>query len=569
MFVSHAPNPGPPSLFIIETGVALMSLALAFCWPRAGSSVLASVEGVLGCLAARRGLSILTVGATALLLRLALLPLFPVPEPFIHDEFSFLLAGDTFASGRLTNPTHQLWQHFESFHITQWPTYMSMYFPVQGLILAGGKRLTGNPWYGVCFSTAVMCSMICWTLQGWMRPGWALLGGMLAVLRLGLFSYWVNGYYGGAPAAIGGLLVLGALPRILQSARVRDGLLLATGAAVLANSRPWEGMLVCAPVAFTLIRWAAKSHWPRGVLLRRALAPLALFLACLAMSGYYNYRVFGNPLTLPYQVNRATYAVAPVFLWESPRPEPLYRHKVLREFYTQWELGDFLYAKKITGFLCRTVQKFGVVLFFYYGPAFFAPLVLLPRVFRQQRIRFLVVAAAVLALGLCVNAWLFPHYVAAFVGGLYVFLLSAMRYLRAWRPGGEPYGLAIVRFIPVVCVLLAGLRVFAAPLGLGIHRWPSMWYGTEPLGLERAYTARALGKFAGPQLAIVRYSAGHNVFDDWVYNAADIDKAKVVWAREMDSSSNEKLLKYFRDRVAWLVEPDEVPARITPYRRPE
>ena len=231
----------------------------------------------------------------------------------------------------------------------------------------------------------------------------------------------------------------------------------------------------------------------------------------------------------------------------------------MQEFYSRWELGDFLYAKTVSGFLSRTAQKAGVVLFFFYGPALFAPLILLPRVLRQKRLRPLVLAGVVFGLGLSVNAWLFPHYAAVFVGGLYVFLLSSMRHLRTWRPAGEPYGLAIVRSIPVVCVLLVGLRAFAAPLGIGVPRWPTMWYGTEPLGLERARALRKLESCAGPQLAIVRYNSGHSVFDDWVYNAADIDRSRVVWAREMDRSSNFDLLKYFRDRTAWLIEPTLFP----------
>ena len=372
-------------------------------------------------------------------LRLCLLPLFPVPQPFIHDEFSFLLAGDTFASGRITNPTHPMWRHFESFHITQYPTYMSMYFPVQGIVLALGKELAGNPWYGVCASAALMCSAMCWMLQGWLTPGFALLGGMIAVLRLGLFSYWVNGYYGGAAAAIGGLLVLGALPRIMRSARVKDALLMVLGAAILANSRPWEGLLVCVPALLALIWWAAtKPHEPARLLARRAVAPLALLVLLALWTGYYNYRVFGNPLTLPYQVNRATYASAPVFLWQSPRAEPTYRHAVMREFYSKWELQDFEYARTPAGFVSRTAQKLGTVLFFFFGPALFAPLIMLPWVLRKRRVRFLVAAGTVLAIGLSVNAWLFAHYVAPFVGGVYVILLTAIRHLRVWRPGRDP-----------------------------------------------------------------------------------------------------------------------------------
>jgi hypothetical protein len=268
-------------------------------------------------------------------------------------------------------------------------------------------------------------------------------------------------------------------------------------------------------------------------------------------------------------VNRATYASAPVFLWQQPRPEPVYRHKVMREFYSKWEMGDFLYARTPAGFLNRTAQKLGIVLFFFFGIALFPPLILLPRALRDRRMRFLVAAGTVYAAGLVANAWLFPHYLAPFTCALYALLLQAMRHLRLWRRGGQPSGLALVRVIPVVCLMLAGLRLCSEPLHFSIPRWPTMWYGTAPLGLPRAHVLAELEGCPGPQLAIVRYAPDHRPFDDWVYNAADIDRSKVVWAREPETRDSLELLRYFRGRKVWLVEPDSNPPRISPYpRRP-
>jgi hypothetical protein len=561
------------SLIAIECGLTMVAIAAAFCWPRLGSSYFFRIERAFGRLARKQGLAVAVVGATALLLRLAILPLCPVPLPFVPDDFSFLLASDTFTSGRLSNPTPAMWVHFESIHITMQPTYMSMYFPAQGLVMAASKVLFGHPWYGLLCVSALMCAAICWTLQAWLPPTWALLGGMLAVLHLGLFSYWTNTYHaGGSIGALGGALVLGALPRFMRTVRVRDSLLLAVGVVLLATTRPYEGFLLCIPVGVVLGRWMlfGKNRPSAILLVRCAAVPLALIVAVGAWMAYYDYRAFGNPLTLPYTINRATYAMAPYFVWQSARPEPVYRHEVLRHFYQDVELTGFTQIHARFGLVFRTLLKALEGLLFFAGIALLPPLIMLRRVLMDRRIRFLVLCVGVLMAGITIEIFLIPHYLAPFTAAFYGIGLQAMRHLRLWSPEGQPVGMTLVRLIVSVCFVMGGLRLYAEPLHLRLDEWPASewnfkWYGPRHFGTERAHIEAGLEQLPGRQLVIVRYSPDHNPFDEWVYNAADIDGSKVIWARGMQAADDLELIQHYKDRRVWLVQPDKEPAEISPY----
>src|SRR4029077_2512656 len=281
-------------------GLALLALC-AWIFPRLGDPFFRSCERAFGRFAQRKQLAILVAATAPILLRLALLPVLPIPAPAIHDEFSYLLAADTFAHGRLTNPPHPMWLSFETFHVNMRPTYASKYPPAQGMVLALGQLLW-HPWLGVLLSVGAMCAAICWMLQGGFPPQWALFGGLLAAVRFGSFSYWINSYWGGAVAAIGGALAIGALPRVLRWQRLRDVVMLAAGLALLANSRPLEGLIFTIPIAIWLAVWLVRKDSIKfQAKVCRTILPL-LAIGCCAGSWmiYYNWHLTGHPFLLPH-----------------------------------------------------------------------------------------------------------------------------------------------------------------------------------------------------------------------------------------------------------------------------
>ena len=566
-------------LMWIEFGLGITAIALALTPPRLGASWLSRVEQAFSRLAEHRKLAVLTVTLAALGARAAALPVLPEPQPSINDEFSFLLAADTFAHGRVTNPTPPLWVHFETFHVIMRPTYASMYPPAQGLILAFGEVTTRHAFAGVCLSVALLCAAICWMLQGWLSPRWALLGGFLAVMHFGVFSYWANSYWGGAMGGLGGALVLGALPRIKHEACVRDACWMGLGAAILANSRPYEGLVFSLPVGFALLAWMLRgTDLPFGVLLRRVVLPLALVLGLAGIAtGYYFWRVTGSPLRMPYQVDRATYAVAPYFLWQSPRPEPVYHHASMRDFYNHNELDFYKQTRSRTGMIAVIAAKFADLWMFYLGPLLSLPFVMvvatLPMGFSWRRIsqdtKFLLAAVAVSLAGLVIEVFFFPHYGAPMTCLLLACVLLAMRRLRRWQWHDRPSGQFLVRAIPLSCLLLLVLRAATGLLHLPITpSWPPTWYNSVPVETGRARIEAKLESQPGEQLAIVRYAARPKSKYEWVYNRADIDGSKVVWARDMGPAQNPELIDHFKDRRAWLVEPDEDPPRLSLYSPP-
>ena len=452
-----------------------------------------------------------------------------------------------------------MWIHFESMHIIHQPTYMSKYPPAQGLVLAIGQWATGYPIIGVWLSMGFMCAAILWMLLQWMPKRWALLGGFFAIIHpeLGIAGDWAQSYWGGAVAATGAALVLGGLRSLIREPKVTVALTLGIGLAILANSRPYEGLVVSIPVALALSYGLISQNGPPlGVSVKLILMPL-FFVIGLAAAGmaFYNFKITGDALRLPYQVHEATYAVVPNFIWQALRPIPNYYHETIREFHLNYGVPIYNDKQSFSGFIKLNLAALTMYLLLA-GNVFAIAILgsarsIVSYLWNDHWGRFAIFTYAFFVLGIMLETYNNLHYFAPIVPLNYYFIMQAVR---LWRRHNPRIGKCIIYGLPLLAIA-----------ALSVHVSQTLRHRDELTPqLQRARFLARLKQQDGRHLILVKYGPNHSYDREWVYNEADIDGSKVVWARAMDVNEDCKLARYFKDRTIWSLEIDHDEAPIKP-----
>jgi uncharacterized membrane protein YobD (UPF0266 family) len=545
--------PMPIATEWVLAALAVLLIALA---PIRSRRFIFSIRDRFRRLAGHKRAAIVICGVLPVLMRLAMLGFVPVPDPSIHDEFSHLLLGDTLAHGRLTNPAHPMWQHFETIHVIQRPTYNSMYPPGQGAFLAFGEVVFHQPWAGVVLAVGLMFAAICWMMQGWMPPAWAFYGTLIAILKFGVVGMWMNSYLGGAVPALGGALLIGSIPRIRREENpLRHGLLFGAALVILMFTRPFEG----AVLGVAALMYIAPNLWKNRQFAVKAAVPAACVLACgVAFNSYYCWRVTGSPVRLPYQVNRDTYGW-PENLAFLPAKKVVFRHKVLQAMYhLEVERRDH-YINPLDIFESLDTRLYDNWTFFI-GPMLTGPLLFLPWMFRNRRTRPLVIFLGVIAALNLFQLVLYPYHLGPIVPVLFTLVALGIRYIYILLARFDHRRAVLFALVLPACLLVVGaMKQDAVQLDIPLAYWE---HAAEPHQEARADIEAWLEARPHKQLVIVRYSPYHSPNQEWVYNHADIDNSKVVWAREMDPQSDARLREYFSDREAWLLEADKWPQHV-------
>lgn len=563
------PQPRPPFDQDLAAVLSLFQIDFAareFAWAVCGGLVLTLILRRAGSRTGRNWtrfcgrpvLPIIALSGAMFLVQTSVAARFGWPVPAVHDEFSYLLSADTFASGRATNPTHPAWEFLETYHVLWQPTYQSKYPPGNGLVLALGQVLTGYPIVGMWICLAAVTGGLFWMLSGWFTRRWAAIGTLILLSNWPLTKLWGQTFFGGGPALLGGVLVYGAFARLLRRPNWPAAVCLGLGLVIWSITRPYEGLLASLPVLVVLFWNAAratraeKSRW----LMQVGLPLACVMVAGLLALGWYHQRVTGSPWTWPYRLYEATYTKRTSLLntllsWTTLGP----RERTIPSLEYASSAGTMRVAetKPVLYGFWKAVRQW----WFHVGLIWTIPFCLacgstfITRSDASSRGRRLIAVSmtTITLVGVAIllqRSAGMPHYAAPIMPLVMLLTVEGLRRLRVQKVGGLQIGQILVSWMIWTAILF-----FALPLVMGTAQ-----LNVRPWSLERERILRELESRPRRSLVIVHYGPQHSMHEEWVYNRADIASTHVIWARHLDPSRMRELIQLFPDRDVWIVEPD-------------
>jgi hypothetical protein len=269
---------------------------------------------------------------------------------------------------------------------------------------------------------------------------------------------------------------------------------------------------------------------------------------------FYNYRVTGSQVVFPYEANEKLYAVAPAFLMLPLRPVPHYNHEVLRTFWSQTDVEFYHWMRSDVWNASRL--KFLVLWRTFIGEWPIAvPLALAPLLVCSRRAKFPLFVLTFFICGLLLQKGTLPHYAAPITGLVCMTMVLGLHRMYLWKPDGQATGKIFAN------VILVSFAFFFVSKAIRISSF-EFTPGTKFKAARRSLV-RQLEETPGDHLVLIRYMPDHDIRDEWVYNRADIDASKIVWARDMGIEQNRRLLQYYSNRKVWVLEPDLPDAKLT------
>jgi hypothetical protein len=529
---------------ILQAVLVVAGLAVGLVWGRKFGT-LPRMLWLLDRLTVRPWLPPLVVAVVAFVGSAVVGNLVRWPHPSVHDEFGYLLIADTFHNGRLTNPTPEHWEHFEAIHMIMRPTYQSKYPPGTGLmIFLGMLIMSSKPAVGVWLSIAFASSATTWLQQAITNRRWALIGGLVAAMQFGFFSMWSQSYWGGCTAMLGGALMLGATARLMRHGpSPAQSLILGAGLFILSITRPYEGLVASLPIAVWLLvalwRWL-RADETRARAVQMLLAQVVAAVVILASNGIYNHAVTGSALRMPYQEYQRQYSQVPEFIGGDdmqPERRPARFDRIYgssQAFYeTRQGIGGVL-----RGHLPRVLES----LLWLSSVALVIPVLVGAWTLCRRKHDWLMMTSfgvTLLATGMTFGLW--PHYFAPAASMFIVCATFGLRRMWSAHPAGK--GLAIGAVAGLVATIASGFL-------------PAMQNHEPIFGQVREETIRDIRRVKGRHLVFVEYSPQSNPFCDWVFNGADIDSQRIIWAMSLGEGKDAALIAKYPDRNVWVYDAD-------------